>query len=251
MKLLLLITIITTQYLFAIVSIAPVEIGNKSGFSTNVEIGLETKRGNTEKDNYKASARLSYDNNTSCVVWAEVSGEYGKSNDVKDTNKAFTHIRYIHSLTTDENLRYELFAQFENDDFRRINSRVLGGAGLRYRVFNSIQNGKGFFGLGLFNEDIKYTNPLIDPSENNTRLNSYLAYSVDFSTNSTFSCSIYYQPKVNDFSDYIQTNKLELKVNIYKELFLKFNVIWDVDTNPPVSVKKSDFTQTTSFVLNF
>lgn len=251
MKTLILITLITTQYLFALVSIAPVEIGKKPGITTDIEVGLETKRGNTDQDNYKASVRVSYDNNTSSVIWGELSGEYGKSNGVENTNKAFSHIRYIHSLSDNERLIYELFTQLENDEFRQINSRLLIGGGLRYKIFNSTKNGKGFFGLGTFSESIKYTNSNIDPSEDNIRVNSYLAYSVGFGNNSKFSCSIYYQPKINDFSDYVQTNKLELKVNLFKDLFLKFNASWDIDSKPPTGVNKSDFTQLTTFVISF
>lgn len=251
MKKIILTAIVTTQYLFALVSIAPVEIGEKAGLSAKLEAGLETKRGNTDKDNYKASARLTYDNNSSCVIWGEISGEYGKSNGVEDTNKAFSHIRYIHALTNDENLRYELFAQLESDDFRQINSRVLGGAGLRYKVFNSVEKGKGYFGLGGFYEGIRYKNPLIDPAEDNARLNSYLAYTIGFNNKASFSTTLYYQPMIDDFSDYVQSSQLELKLNIFKELYLKFSASWNVDSKPPVGVEKSDFVQTTSFVFNF
>ena len=251
MKSLILITLITTQYLFALVSIAPVEIGEKTGLSGTIEAGLETKRGNTDKDSYQASIRVTYDESINYVVWGELSGEYGKSNGVEDTNKAFSHLRYIHALTDDENLRYELFAQLESDEFIQISSRVLGGAGLRYKVFNSVEKGKGYFGLGGFHESIKYENSTVDPNEDNERLNTYLAYSVGFGETSTFSCSLYYQPKIDDFSDYIQTNKLELKFKLYKELFLKLNATWNVDTKPPVGVEKSDFTQRTTFVFNF
>jgi len=251
MKLLIIIAFITTQYLFALVSIAPVEIGEKIGVSGKIEAGLETKRGNTNKDNYKASVRVTYDNATDYVTWAEISGEYGKSNGVEDTSKAFAHVRYIHRVTNNEKLRYELFAQLENDQFRQIKSRVLGGAGLRYKVFNSMERGKGYFGFGGFYESIKYKNQQIDPAESNERINTYLAYSIDFGNSSQFSYSLYYQPKVNNFSDYVHTNKLELQFQLYKELFLKLNATLDVDTNPPIGVNKSNFTQRTTFVFNF
>ena len=150
MKKIIFTVIITTQYLFALVSIAPVEIGEKAGSSVTVEAGLETKRGNTDKDNYSASLRVSYDDNSSFVIWTELSREYGKLNDVEDTNEAFGHLRFIHSLSDNENLRYELFTQLESDDFRQINSRTLGGIGLRYKIFNSKENGKGFLDLANF-----------------------------------------------------------------------------------------------------
>lgn len=251
MKKILLIGILTTQYLFGLVSIVPVEIGAKPGISAKAEVGLETKRGNTEKDNYKASIRVTYDNNVSYAVWGEFSGEYGESNYVKDTNKAFSHLRYIHSLSDNQDLRYELFGQLESDEFKQINSRLLGGAGLRYRVFNSADSGKGFFGLGGFFEDIDYKDSSIDPSEDNVRINSYLAYSISVADMSTFSYVLYYQPKVDDFADYALSNELELKLNIIKKLFLKFNVSWTRDAQPATNAEKDDFTQTTTFLFNF
>jgi putative salt-induced outer membrane protein YdiY len=251
MKKILVIVFLTTQYLFALITITPVDIGEKPGVSGKIEAGLETKRGNTEKDNYKASARINYDNNSSYVIWGEFSSEYGESTYVKDTNKAFSHIRFIGSLADNKDLVYELFAQLQSDEFRQINSRVLGGAGLRYRVFNSAKAGKGFVGLGGFYEDIQYKDSKKDPEEDNIRLNSYLAYKVDISNISSLSYVFYYQPKVDAFSDHSISNQVELKLRILKKLFLKFNVTWDDDSKPPSGVKRDDFTQTTTFVFDF
>ncbi|MCF6339553.1 MAG: DUF481 domain-containing protein [Sulfurimonas sp.] len=251
MKKLLLITLITTQYLVALVTITPVEIGVKAGISAKAEVGLETKRGNTDKDNYKASARITYDEAINYVVWGEISGEYGKSNNVEDTSKLFSHLRYIHTLADNQNLIYELFVQIQSDKFRQISSRVLGGGGLRYKIFSSQEIGNGYFGLGGFYENIVYNNSALNSNEDNTRLNTYLTYAVGFSEKSTFSATIYYQPLSDDFSDYIQSSQLELKLHIFKSLFLKFKTSWDVDSRPPIGIKKSDFTQITSFVFNF
>lgn len=251
MKLLLLSIVFYTHSLYALVSISPVEIGDKSGFSVSLETGMETKRGNTNKDNYRASLRVSYDEDKKCVLWGEIFGEYGKSNAQEDTKKAFSHIRYIHSLTDNENIRYEIFSQLESDAFRQINNRILGGLGLRYRYLNSEKNGKGYFGFSIFSEYIKYKNNISDPSEVNSRLNAYASYKLMFNENSSFAYTLYYQPKFNDSNDYIQTNNIELKFNLYKKLLLKLNTIYNIDTNPPSSVVKYDFTQRVSFVYNY
>ncbi len=250
MKIYLLITLITTQYLFALVSIAPVEIGDKPGFSSSIETSLETTRGNTDTDSYKASLRTTYDNNESYVAWAEISGAYGKASGEENTNKLFSHIRYIHAVT-DETVRAEVFAQLQNDKFRQINRRTLGGAGLRFKLFDLLKNGKGYFGAGAFYENIKYENPLIDPSEDNTRVNSYFSYAIEFNKTSSAAYTLYYQPKVDDFSDNVQSHELELKLNVYKDLFLKFSVSYNTDSKPPLGVKEYDFTQNTSFIFNF
>lgn len=251
MKYIVLLLFAFTNLLYAVVSIAPVEIGEKKGFSFKVETGLESKRGNTDKDNYMLSSRVIYDESKSYVSWVEFLGEYGESNSREDTNKYFSHIRFIHALTDDDNLRYELFSQHENDKFRKIKSRLLGGLGLRYRFIKDEKKSKGYFGLSVFNEEIIYNNSAVDPLENNTRLNSYLSYSSKFSKESQFSCSIYFQPKADDFSDYINTNDLELKFKLLKEIFLKVYVTYTTDSKPPIGVKKYDFTQNTSFVFEF
>ncbi|QSZ43072.1 DUF481 domain-containing protein [Sulfurimonas aquatica] len=251
MKFFIFLVLITTHTLYALVAIAPVDIGAKEGLSGKVEAGFETKRGNTDKDNYQASLRLLYDEGQEYVAWGEISLEYGQSNARKDTNKAFSHARYIHALLDRKDLVYELFTQLESDEFRKIHSRLLLGAGIRYRFFNNTTKGKGYFGLSAFHEYIDYTNSNLNPLENNQRLNSYIAYSVNFSQSSKFSASIYYQPKVHDFKDYIQTNSIELNFKIYKQLLLKLSTIYNIDTKPPSGVKEVDFTQRVTFIYDF
>ncbi|MEA2092088.1 MAG: DUF481 domain-containing protein [Campylobacterota bacterium] len=248
MKLLLLITILTTQYLFATISIVPVEIGENPGTHGKVGASLETKRGNTHKDNYKAALRVGYDNNISFVTWAEISGEYGESHDVEDTNKAFLHFRYIHALT-EETIRAELFAQTQEDKFKSIERRRIGGGGLRFRLFEIFENGKGYLGLGGYHENIKYTDE--NPTEHDVRLNSYFAYTINFSEDSSFSYTFYYQPIYNYLNDFVTAHKMELKLHIYQELFLQFKVSYDFDSRPPIGILEDDFTQTTEFVFNF
>ena len=248
MKLILLFTILP-QYLFALISISPMEIGEEEGLHGNVVLGVETKRGNTTKDNYKGALKLSYDNNTTYVIWSEVSTEYGKSNDTEDTNKQYMHTRYIHALTK-EDIRTEIFGQLEEDKFKLIESRRLLGAGFRFKIFEIFKDAKAYIGLGGFYESIAYTSST-DPKEENTRLNSYFAYTAKFAKDSKLTYSFFYQPKFTDYKDYVQSHKLQLELHVYKLLFLNFQAAYDADTNPAVGIKNYDFTQTTSFVFKF
>ncbi|HEY9202857.1 MAG TPA: DUF481 domain-containing protein [Sulfurimonas sp.] len=250
MKFLLLITLFSVHHLFALVTISPVEIGDKPGFSSTIEAALETKRGNSDTDSYKASARVTYDSNTTYVSWAEISGAYGKANGDENTNKLFSHARYIHAITK-EIVRGEAFLQLENDEFKHINSRALAGIGGRFKLKDMIEDSRGYLGLGAFYEDISYNNPLINPSEENIRANAYFAYSINFSSDSSIAYTLYYQPKLNDFGDNVQSHEVELKLSIYKNLFLKFTLSYDTDSKPPVGVERYDFMQNTSFIFNF
>ena len=251
MKSLLTLLIITTQTLFALTSVAPVEIGDDAGLHGKLGVSLETKRGNTDKDNYKASLRVTYDNNISYVTWAEISGEYGKSNTVEDTNKLYSHIRYIHKVT-DEVVRAECFGQIQTDKYKLLQERVVVGVGARFRIFEIFEDGKGYAGVGALYEGIEYIeDDYHNPNESNLRVNSYLAYTVKFNEKSSFSYTFYYQPMYNEINDYASSHDVELKLHVYKELFLKIGIAYDNDSKPPVGVKREDFTQETMLLFNF
>lgn len=248
MKFLIFLFFIAQNSLFALVTIAPVEIGEHPGIFTQTALSLETKRGNSEKDNYKGSWRTTYDSNTSFVTWLEFSGEYGKSNNKRDTNKLFSHIRHIHK-TPLENLNMELFAQVQDDEFKLIKNRTLAGAGMRYKFLSIFDKDKAYLGFGGMYERINYSSD--DPRENNARISSYLAYTIDFNEKSKLSYTLYYQPLIEDFTDYVNVHTLELKLSIIEKLYLQFTLGYEVDSTPANDVKKYDFTQNTSLIFEF
>ncbi|MDY0115956.1 MAG: DUF481 domain-containing protein [Sulfurimonadaceae bacterium] len=239
---------VSSSSLFALVTISPVDIGSKPGFSTKTALSLETKRGNSEKDNYKGSWRTTYDSNTSFVTWLEFSGEYGKSNDQRDTNKLFSHLRHIHA-TPLENLNVEFFGQIQDNEFKLIKNRTLAGAGLRYKFSSIFDRDRAYIGVGGMYERIRYSSQ--DPLENNARISTYFTYTLDFSEKSQFSYMLYYQPLAEDFRDYVKSHELELKLHVIKKFFLQFTLSYEVDSTPATDVKRYDFTQNTSFVFEF
>ena len=82
----------------AVIVIAPVDIGSEPGFSGSIKGSFNTKRGNTNSDEYSAGCRLQYDNNVSYVVWSDLSFSYAKASSKTYTNNTYMHIRYIHNL---------------------------------------------------------------------------------------------------------------------------------------------------------
>ena len=250
MKTPILITLLTAQSLFALVSIIPAEIGKEVGLSNIAEASLETTRGNSDTDKYKASYRTTYDNGEKFVTWAEASGSYGKANGDENTNKLFAHARYIHAVT-EESVRAEIFTQYQNDMFMSIKNRILYGTGARFKILDRERDARGYLGLGLFHESISYKKPQINPHENKVRLNSYFSYSIDLTEKTSAAYTLYFQPKVDDVSDYIQSHEFELKVHLIKNMFLKFAVDYTLDSESPVGIKRYDFAQNTSFIFNF
>ena len=244
--LLLLITIITISN--AVITIEPVTIKDEDELSGSIQASVENRRGNTEKNEYSGGVKIEYNKKNSYVAWGEIAGAYGDANSETNVNKLFAHLRYIH-VTNLEKLNWESFLQSEYNEFTKIQRRRLVGGGVRYD-FQHDGIGKLYLGESIFYENIAYTTD-IDPSEDNIRFNTYLAYSAKLGDDSNIVYVLYYQPKADNFSDYIFSNGVELKVHVYKQLFLKVNVYYDVDSKPAYGVKKEDFTNKTSFVYDF
>ncbi|WP_297442758.1 DUF481 domain-containing protein [Sulfurimonas sp.] len=234
--------------LYAVVSIAPINIGEKPGVSGALKGSFETQRGNARTDNYSASAKVQYDNNSSYVMWTEVAFNYGKSSGIVNTNNSFTHLRYIHTTYVEE-LNWESFLQSQTNEFTNVKDRYLAGVGLRYFI-NKSQYGKVYVGLGTFYEFLSYTTQ-IDPVEHNNRLNAYISYSKELGENTKLTYLVYIQPSYADFSDYVLKNAFELKIRIYEKLYLNFTISYNEDTKPAIGIKRTDAHQKTSFLYEF
>lgn len=245
--LLFLLTLVSLSY--GVVSIAPVEIGKQPGFSGELEASFETTRGNTEKDEYKGALNLKYDNNTSYVTWAEFNANYAEASGVKNSNKTYAHLRYIHTFVDKRTINWESFLQSETNEFTKINERFLAGGGLRFHLLDA-SLGNAYIGTGAFYEHIDYSTQT-DRSEDNLRLNLYISYDKDLTEDSQFALVGYYQPRVDAIDDYIVSSAAQLKVRVYEKLFLSFKVNYNYDSKPAVGVKKEDFSQLTSLIYKF
>jgi putative salt-induced outer membrane protein YdiY len=232
----------------AIITIVPEVIGDEPGLNGRVEAGLETKRGNTDSDNYKLAIRIKYDTNDTYLIWGEISGSYAKANGEVNTQKSFTHIRYVNKTYLDY-LDFEILAQSTTNEFTKVKRRLLGGGGVRFhRLDDSF--GNLFFGLGAFYEYISYIDD-IDPTESQTRINSYIAYTKELGEHSKIAYVGYYQPKASDFEDFVASNAIVLTVLIYEQIYINFKIYYDYDSKPALDVEKYDLSQVTSFIYKF
>jgi len=250
LKKLLLIPLYTTS-LSALVSIAPVDIGSKPGFSGNVSGAISSKSGNTEKDEYSLATRLQYDQGSDYLIWGRFAYNYGKSEGVKNEDNLYAHLRVIHTFYY-EDWNWEAFVQSEMDKFKDIKERSLGGADLRWRFVNTTEIGRGYAGIGALSERVRYTNTGLNPNEINTRLNTYIAYTQTFGLSaSRFSYVGYYQPRFDDCGDFVSSQNLELIVPIYGQFNLSLSAKYLYDSRPPVGVEKTDTAYRTALVWEF
>ena len=235
----------------ALITVDPVELGDNPGYSVKTALSLSTKRGNTDTDSYKIAGRLTYDNNRSYVTWMQLAGEYGEASGKKNVQKLYGHLRYIHNITD----RYhvcEAALQTEEDEFRLIRHRRVVAAGYRHRFFENDKKIRAFLGLGAIFENIRYTDPLNNPSEKNVRGSTYISFSYRFQKEMHVGFISYFQPKFDDMADFVTVNTCELKLKIVDELFLNFTLHYNYDAYPASGVaSRYDFSQDTAFIYEF
>jgi putative salt-induced outer membrane protein YdiY len=237
--------------IFAYINVTPIEIGEEPGITGSLAFSLSTKRGNVETNEYEVDTDVRYDSNTTYALWVFGRYNYAKTHDTEIENSSFAHIRYLYMITP--SLYAETFIQTEQDKFKDLSNRSLIGTDVRYRFFSSQSYGKGYIGLGALLETIKYKNPQIDPNENSMRISSYLFYTKEFDSNTRFNAYVYYQPKIDQLSDYTILSMAEMQFPIYKNFNLVVSIKANYDSKPPISsdVKKYDVTQSTTFMWKF
>lgn len=236
--------------LLALVSIAPVDVGTNPGFSGHLYGSLTSKSGNTEKEDYALGGRLQYDEGSYHLSWGTVTYNYGTSSGVKNEDRLYAHLRHIRAIDHND-WCWELFAQSEQNKFLKIQDRTLGGVNVRWRFFNSKEWGKGYVGIGGFSEHVTYVDSLLDPSETNQRINSYIAYTKGFEYGSKLSYVGYYQPKFSDTADYATSQTIELIVPIYGKINLNLTAMHAYDSRPAVGVKVEDTAFKTGVIWEF
>ncbi len=235
---------------FAIVDIASVDFGEKEkGFSGSVYGSFQKTRGNTDKDEAEYGGRIQYDTNKT-ITWLQGSVENDKANGVSNADNAFAHLRHIHQMFN-PNWAMEFYTQLKQDKFKSLQNRTVFGIGPRYKIADSPTYGKLFMGLSAMEERIRYTDDQIDPTERNYRASSYLSYKVSINSNLEFSSLGYYQPKIDNGSDYMTACTTELMIHLTKVIDLSYQYELDYDSQPANSVAKTDTRQKFSFVYRF
>jgi len=231
----------------------------KDGISSQVNLGINGDRGNTDKISATAAAKINWRQQlrSSFLVYSQ---EYGKSNDIKDTDKSFLHLRYIKEYT--DVTATEVFTQYQDDQFKRLSSRVLLGAGLRFVLTQSKQEKKqstNILGLGAFRSEERYNDAVIadERTENAWRANFYWVYKIRLNAQLNLANTIYLQPDVSEIDDVRLFDQFALEIKMTEKLSLRLNLDISHDSEPPVlsaqsdALDKTDVSYSTSFVYNF
>lgn len=236
----------------AIVSMESVHLGKPpQGFTGAFELGADADYGNTEEVSASTAVKLQWSEDKT-TDFALVNYAYGESAGVRNKNNAFVHLRHIQQFR--RQTAWEVFSQFSSDEFTRLNLRALVGGGARLTLGTMTGQRAIYLGLGGFYEHEKLDvngSPAIDETEETVRGSTYLILKYQFNTNVSLVSSTYYQPALDDLSDFRATENASLVSKLTDDLSFKAGLNIRHDSEPPPDVDKTDTSISIGFSVNF
>ena len=236
----------------AIVNIESLHTGEpQPGYSGTVNVSVDGQSGNTDKLSVNAGARLQW-HGGAVTNFAILRYNYGETSGVEDTNKLFSHARHIHQIS--DKTAYEGFVQAERNTFNRLSFRGLLGGGLRLKLSEIPDKKSLHLGVGGFfsRETLEKRAGTTDGGSKNTwRVNTYLNYVQQLNDSVRVLSTTYYQPAIDDFSDYRLLEDATLSVKMTDSLSLNVSLDLAHDSKPPQAVKKTDTTYGTGIEYSF
>lgn len=165
--------------------------------------------------------------------------EFKNANGENLTNKSVQHLRYNYRFT--HKLALESFVQFQKDKVSFINYRALFGLGSRLKLY---QSKKGLIHLGtlLMYEYENAIGESRDAIEKNVRGDVYFSFNLNLKKSISLNSTTYYQPRINQFSDYRISSQTTLSVIIIKNLALTTSFSYQFDTMPVFGIPKNQYT---------
>lgn len=220
------------------------------GFDSKLSFEVSGSNGNTQKVKAGLGARAQWYSPTG-TRFIVLNYEYGESSDIKDTDKKFFHLRNIGYLNGI--LAWEAFTQIESDEFTRLKLRALIGTGLRWETLHT-ETQSIYLGLGVFRskEEIEQETGVTDSGVSYfNRANTYMVYKLAISDHSRLVNTLYYQPNIDDTSDYRLLEQFGLQMDITRNLSFKLSIDVSHDSMAPQLIKETDTTYNTGFEYNF
>lgn len=167
--------------------------------------------------------------------------------DKKLLNKLFTHFRYDRKIT--RFFRMEGFTQLQFNKITKIDTRFLIGAGPRFKI-PTRDKWKTYVGiLFMYEYEKELTDPII--YHHVVRNSSYLSFTFTPNDIVKLVSTTFYQPKIDEFSDFRILNQESIEFSISKKLSATMNWSYLYDARPVAGIPNSNYTFSTGIKYEF
>ena len=217
------------------------------GWSGHARVDTQVEKNNANRIfEFSNQLRIQYKREKS--VWFLIHDMGFKeinANEIK--NNSTQHLRYSHTLSP--RISYEAFIQSQTDRVSEIKLRALVGTGLRFGLYDS-KKYKFFLGTTIMYEHENSVDD-IDNVQNNVRSSNYFTFKIKPNKNVSIIGTSYFQPLVDQFSDYRILNETAFLFKIFKNLEFISTVYYIYDSFPVTNVVKEQFKLTNGLIYSF
>lgn len=225
------------------------------GGSAKVDASIDWRTGNSRVFHAAGAAVgrwRAHDHLWFAVVRAEYDENAGKDLPyVTDVAKTFEHVRYRYHLAPW--LATEVFVQHENDRFRRLRLRTLGGAGLRVRVAHGASWSIHVAASYMAEYEVLVDDALPDAGARgaDSRLSTYAVAAWKLNDDVTASETVYAQPRFTDPRDVRVLEEAALTSKIAARVAFRFAFVVAHDSRPPPDTAKTDTSLQSAVQVSF
>lgn len=179
--------------------------------------------------------------------------DYLKINEDVFLNFGFVHGRA--NFLREEKLNYEIYSQYSYDNFRGLDSRVIGGGGIRYRLLEG-EKTQLILGVGGFYERESWQVPNTEEFVNLSlfKNSNYLSFRTTINSVVDLNMIVYYQTGYDNSIQMFRnrySNFTVINTNITKRLSLMNSFEISYEDKPVVPITKLVFAFNTGLSLNF
>jgi len=234
---------------------------SEEGLGGGLDASFTLQRGNTQTMDIGGGAHLQhqriYEEREDAPAFIKqrwllrVNARYATTSEEAFASQAFAHARWTSMWWPRAGT--EVFAQYQFNEFQRLQARVLGGVGGRFEL---VRTGTAQVSLGvgymLEFEQIRADSEGNAPSGVAHRSTNFLTTRFTFLDDRLLvQNTVYIQPRIDDPSDFRALEQFELAVRITGSVALGTALTLTHDSRPPADVKSTDLSlrQTLKFTF--
>lgn len=229
-------------------------------------VNVESKRPGATQEGWHGKINLNFDftRNTSDIIsyGAQNNVQYLKDkhrllvlNDISRVraanadfiNNGYEHVRYNYQIGAKRRFAFEAFQQAQFNSVQKISFRHLTGLGPRWNVVENDSVKLWLGSLPMFEYE-ELTTGII---ERNFRQSTYLLFFFALPSGIEFQTINYYQPKLDNFSDFRLSHSSSFEFGILS--WLRYNVSFNLlyDSAPPIDIPDLIFALRNGLAMEF
>jgi hypothetical protein len=164
-------------------------------------------------------------------------------------NNGFQHLRFNYTVKDSSFLTLEAFGQFQYNEQKLLEKRILGGGGPRFRVIKKPSVSWYFAPLSMY--EFEHLTDSVQTETKLVRLDAYTNLNLTLNKFVSFNLIVYWQPAYTNFNDYRLSGETGLRINFNKYFSYEISFMADYDNLPPLYVQSTFWAFNNRLVVKF